>query len=1095
MVGIRSFVWTVTVAVALACSGLWTADVPAAEADVAREVLERSGVQGGMVVHLGCGEGALTAALCADDGYLVQGLDRDAEAVRHARERIRSAGLYGDVSADVLRGEHLPYIDNLVNLLVVEDAQGIAREEMLRVLAPEGVACLREDGGWEKIVKPRPAEMDEWTHYLHDPSNNAVSQDALVAPLRRLQWIDEPRYGRHHDHMSSASAMVSADGRLFSIFDHGSPQAILLPSRWKLVARDAFNGTVLWQRPIETWHTQMQRLKSGPSNLPRRLVAVGDTVYVTLGLNAPVSALDAATGETLRTYPRTDATDEVICSDGTLFLVVDPGGGSMKPFQTTDAWHPHERRVMAVDAESGKTLWEKDWKWVVPGTLAVDATRVAFFDGENVVCLDRETGKESWQSEALGEPAPVPNYFAPTLVLHGDLALFSGADPHLKPYHVENGPKLTCLNADTGETLWQSEHPPGGYRSAEDVLVIGDLVWHGDTMNSRQTRTEQTGTFWGRDLHTGKVRVQFPPDVETHWFHHRCYRAKATINYILTSRTGIEFVDFRKQHWDIHHWVRGACLYGVMPANGMVYNPPHPCACYLEAKLYGFNAVAPPSPNHERLMQEADGKRLVEGPAFDDVEETGGESGDWPTLRADSARSGYARCTVKPNVEQAWQAELGGDLTAPVIAGGTLYVAQTDRHTVHALDAAGGERLWSFIAGGRVDSPPTVWRGRVLFGSADGNVYCLRAADGELCWRFRAAPVDLRMGAFGQVESIWPVHGSVLVREQNTASGGPELWCVAGRSMFLDGGLRLLRLDPGTGSVIAEVKMDHRAADSDKTLQNYIGGLNMPVALSDVLCCDDDYVYMRSQRFDSEGKRHAIEAPTWPAARQKGEAAHLFCPTGMLDDVWWHRSYWVYGQVWKSGAGGYYQAGKEAPSGRPLVFDGPTVYGYGRKPQYYRWTTTMEYEVFATQKAPEIVRTGKPQRGFTGGKKPTKHVGRIWTKPVDVLVRAMVLADSGDGRKAIFMAGAPRLVDERQAHKSFDDPETQKLLARQEKALQGAEAGRLVILSAVDGARLSEMQLPDIPTFDGMAAAEGRLYMTTKNGHVLCLGGTTADPR
>ena len=34
-------------------------------------------------------------------------------------------------------------------------------------------------------------------------------------------------------------------------------------------------------------------------------------------------------------------------------------------------------------------------------------------------------------------------------------------------------------------------------------------------------------------------------------------------------------------------------LYGVMPANGLVYAGPHDCACYPETKLYGLNAMVP----------------------------------------------------------------------------------------------------------------------------------------------------------------------------------------------------------------------------------------------------------------------------------------------------------------------------------------------------------------------------------------------------------------------------------------------------------------------------------------------------------------------
>ena len=90
--------------------------------------------------------------------------------------------------------------------------------------------------------------------------------------------------------------------------------------------------------------------------------------------------------------------------------------------------------------------------------------------------------------------------------------------------------------------------------------------------------------FTGRDPRTGEVKKQFPPTVDTYWFHHRCYIAKATDRFLLPSRTGIEFVDFGTEQWDINHSVRGGCLYGVMPCNGLVYAPPHDCFCYPEAK-------------------------------------------------------------------------------------------------------------------------------------------------------------------------------------------------------------------------------------------------------------------------------------------------------------------------------------------------------------------------------------------------------------------------------------------------------------------------------------------------------------------------------
>jgi outer membrane protein assembly factor BamB len=433
-----------------------------------------------------------------------------------------------------------------------------------------------------------------------------------------------------------------------------------------------------------------------------------------------------------------------------------------------------------------------------------------------------------------------------------------------------------------------------------------------------------------------------------------------------------------------------------------------------------------------------------------------------------------------------------------VVAGGTLFVASIDTHTVHALDAGSGTVRWSYTTGGRVDSPPTIWQGRALFGSADGYVYCLRAADGALIWRFRAAPVDRRMGAFEQIESVWPVHGSVLMREG-------ELWCVAGRSLFLDGGLRLLRLNPATGRVIAERVMDDRDPASGENLQVRLKGLNMPVALPDVLSYDGTYVYMRSQRFDANGVRQEIEVPTLAAKAQRGEGPHLFSPTGFLDDVWWHRSYWVFGRVWKSGAGGYYQAGRVAPAGRPMVFNDTTVYGYGRKARYYRWTTPMEYQLFAAAKQPEVVSSGggqaaqkakaarqakrkkqavpKKRRGGVA-RAPATRIAFDWTAEVPILVRALVLADT-----TLFLAGPPDVVDEVQSLSTFDQAATQRQLARQAAVYEGSEGALLWAVSAADGTKLAEQKLGGVPVFDGMAAAGGRLYMATTDGTVQCFRG------
>ena len=261
-----------------------------------------AGSQGGLIVHLGCGDGKLTAVLHVRDNHLVHGLDTDAEQVAAAREYIRSKGLYGPVSVDTFDGRHLPYRDNLVNLLVAEELGDVPMDEVMRVLAPLGVASI----GGKTIKKPWPKEIDEWTHWLHGADGNAVGNDTVVGPPRHVQWVAQPRWQRHHEMTPSLNAMVSCGRAAVCHHQRG-------PRRHRRLARPLDAGrprrlqrhAYLWKRPMAEWgwkqwgdHSLRHGRWNHPTHIARRLVAVGDRVYVTLGFNAPLTALDAATGET-----------------------------------------------------------------------------------------------------------------------------------------------------------------------------------------------------------------------------------------------------------------------------------------------------------------------------------------------------------------------------------------------------------------------------------------------------------------------------------------------------------------------------------------------------------------------------------------------------------------------------------------------------------------------------------------------------------------------------------------------------------------------------------------------------------------------------
>lgn len=1074
------------------------------------EVVGKSGIKGGVIVHLGCGDGSGLAALPDSSTLVVEGLDTDRAKVSTGRAKLLDAGRYGRLALHHWDGRHLPYVDNFVNLIVVSDPAEAARAELLRVLAPNGQLWSRAGGEWTREVKPWPKEMGQWTHYFHGPDGNPVSPDTMVGPPTGLQWLGSPRWARHHDHVASLSAMVSANGRLFYIIDEGSRASIQLPAHWKLVARDAFNGMVLWKRDIPRWIHKDFPLKSGPAHLLRKLVAVGDRVYVTLGLDAPVSELDAVTGKTLRVFEGSRFTREIVVTEGHVLALAAQRESKLAGYRRLSShvwtnrnranvdysWTDEPRRILAFDRKTAALSWKRNLR-VAPCSLAADGTNIVFHNGERLRCLKQASGENKWSAAEVSLEKPVCINTGPRVLIWKDRVLLGG---------YGHATRMSGWSLKDGKRVWEQPYLKSGHYSIMDLFVIGGTAWTGAIASHKS----QDGTFKGYDARYGAQKRSFKPDVRLQWFHHRCYPAKATAKYLITARNGTEYVDLEKERWIANHWVRGGCAYGVMPANGMTYAPMDACGCQLEAKLKGLkalNSVPAPKPSPESLDVEA---RLEKGPAYGKV--TGADSGpsDWPTYRRTASRSGSTGDRLVEKGAGRWRTRLGGGLTAPTVAAGKVLVASQDTHTLYALSCATGKTLWRYTTGARSDTPPTYHKGMLLLGCADGYVYALRAADGVLAWRFRAAPLSRRMMAWERIESPWPVHGSVLVRDGIA-------YCTAGRSIYLDGGIRFLRLEAATGKLLGERVWNEKDPDSGKNMHEaYVkrgrGGINMPVGLSDVLSCDGKHLWMRSQKIDFEGKRQEIALRSY--RQQTAEDAHLFCQIGMCDDSWFFRSYWSYGRRVGGGNGAWHLAGRFVPSGRILCFDEKAAYGFGRQPAYMTNSSVVEYRLFSARKtnSPEdIEKNWKDSRRISARRPVVKRADNSdwrvrWFFKDDMLTanrfswkfeqpavfgRALCATP-----EILYVAGPPDVLDERMAWHRRGEPEILKLLARQERAFRGEEGGRIWAVSKKDGKPVARHALEGVPVFDGMIVAGGRLILSMTDGRVLSLSksGLSALP-
>jgi outer membrane protein assembly factor BamB len=327
-----------------------------------------------------------------------------------------------------------------------------------------------------------------------------------------------------------------------------------------------------------------------------------------------------------------------------------------------------------------------------------------------------------------------------------------------------------------------------------------------------------------------------------------------------------------------------------------------------------------------------------------------------------------------------------------------------------------------------------------LFGSRDGWVYCLRASDGALAWRFKDLP-DRLIGAYGQLESKWPVAGSVLILNGT-------LYFAAGRCSYLDGGIFLYALNPRTGELLkSRACYGPFSEESGFPVGGHAGFKN------DVLVTDGTRLYLRHKAFDldladTSGQRHII--PT--GGFLDGEPQHRTCWT-LAPSI----STAIWGDIMVSNGKEYYEV-----RGFPIYAN--HSYFDPRRNGYTLFAGTLD----SSRASPEGAATSR-----RGGKRMGRRGGagqERWR--LDVPITGKAIAMAGD---VLYVAGEPM---------KFDDPTYKNYAA----AYNGQLGGRLLAVSATDGKPLAEHKLNAAPAWDGIALAGEHLYISLEDGTLQCLG-------
>ena len=90
----------------------------------------------------------------------------------------------------------------------------------------------------------------------------------------------------------------------------------------------------------------------------------------------------------------------------------------------------------------------------------------------------------------------------------------------------------------------------------------------------------------------------------------------------------------------------------------------------------------------------------------------------------------------------------------------------------------------------------------------------------------------------------------------------------------------------------------------------------------------------------------------------------------------------------------------------------------------------------------------------------------------------------------LFVVGPPDVIDEEKTFQGLTekDEEVQRMLAEQDRILDGQAGARLLTINIDSGEIENSVELDNLPAWDGLAGANGRLYLSTRDGQVVALG-------
>ncbi len=557
----------------------------------AEQIIAETGIRKGYALVLGCETGRLAYELARASDLKVIGVAPTERKAAAARKWLSQSGHYGHkvVVAD-WKLETLP--DYFANLIVSEglSAGGTVSEpaeEVFRVLKPYGGTAIfgapgqspragdidlegisewfssgvaggsvqiRSTEAWISFTRGGLAGAGNWTEEYGNPGNTACSGDELVKGPLGILWFGGPGSKQMVERHAKAQSPLSMDGRMF------------MQGEEVIMAYDAYNGTLLWEREIPGAVRARADVDGGNFSLNRKGLFVGafDRCF----------RLDPVSGETLAEFKLPDTPDDGsfrwahVSADGTRLFgsraralkreylalyeaVVD--NGKWRPpqqipveyldqYEALRSKYPQPDEGLMEDFKRSGVLWRlmtdfPDWEnYQVKEGALTDRLMVS----DVVFAMDAETGQLNWQypgkriahisiSKGNGKI-----FFAESAISVSqrnraqqetrrltEAGIYVASEEFPVPWKDHDFRTVVALDIDTGRQVWQRtlDFTGCGGDALASACHNGVLLFFSNMGSHDWWRHESGALRWKRitalDAETGEVLWSHPNNYRT----------------------------------------------------------------------------------------------------------------------------------------------------------------------------------------------------------------------------------------------------------------------------------------------------------------------------------------------------------------------------------------------------------------------------------------------------------------------------------------------------------------------------------------------------------------------------------------------------